>query len=30
MYVSVKAYKKGEGLTSGWRVSPKNAFALAS
>ena len=26
-FVSVKAYKKGEGLTSGWRAWLKNVFA---
>ena len=26
-FVGVKAYKKGEGLTSGWRASLKKVFA---
>ena len=26
-FFSVKAYKKGEGLTSGWRASLKKVFA---
>ena len=26
-FVSVKTYKKGEGLTSGWRTSLRNVFA---